>query len=116
MYDRIYPFLCKHKLINTNQLGFRSKYSTEHALISLIETIKKYHEEVVIQRCYVKKVFFEISQNSQENTCARVSFLIKLQLKFFFDRLAETFTTVNHEILLGKLKYYGIRSKQDDSF
>ena len=26
-----------------------------------------------------KKVFLEISQNSQENTCARVSFLMKLQ-------------------------------------
>ena len=26
-----------------------------------------------------KKVLLEISQNSQENTCARVSFLIKLQ-------------------------------------
>ena len=25
-----------------------------------------------------KKVFLEISQNSQENTCAKVSFLIKL--------------------------------------
>ena len=31
------------------------------------------------QRCSVKKEFLEISQNSQENTCARVSFLIKLQ-------------------------------------
>ena len=29
--------------------------------------------------CFVKKVFLEISQNSQENTCVRVSFLIKLQ-------------------------------------
>ena len=27
-----------------------------------------------------KKVFLEISQNSQENICARVSFLIKLQV------------------------------------
>ena len=27
----------------------------------------------------MKKVFLEISQNSQENACARVSFLIKLQ-------------------------------------
>ena len=27
----------------------------------------------------MKKVILEISQNSQENTCARVSFLIKLQ-------------------------------------
>ena len=31
------------------------------------------------QTCSVKKVFLEIPQNSQENTCARVSFLIKLQ-------------------------------------
>ena len=35
--------------------------------------------ETVAQRCSVKKVFSEIGQNSQENTCARVSFLIKLQ-------------------------------------
>ena len=34
--------------------------------------------EVVVPRCSVKKAFLEISQNSQENTCARVSFLIKL--------------------------------------
>ena len=27
----------------------------------------------------LKKVFLKISQNSQQNTCARVSFLIKLQ-------------------------------------
>ena len=31
------------------------------------------------QRCFIKKVFLEISQNSQENTCLRVSFLMKLQ-------------------------------------
>ena len=37
--------------------------------------------EAVIQRCSMKKVFLKILQNSQENTCARVSFLIKLQLK-----------------------------------
>ena len=35
--------------------------------------------EAAIQGCSVKKVFFEISQNSQGNTCARVSFLVKLQ-------------------------------------
>ena len=35
--------------------------------------------EAVVRSCSAKKVFFEISQNSQENTCARVSFLIKLQ-------------------------------------
>ena len=31
-----------------------------------------------------KKVFLEISQNSQENTCGRVSFLIKLQVSDTF--------------------------------
>ena len=33
--------------------------------------------ETVDQRCSVKKVFLKISQNSQENTSARVSFVIK---------------------------------------
>ena len=35
--------------------------------------------EAVAQRCSVKKMFWNISQNSLEKTCARVSFLIKLQ-------------------------------------
>ena len=30
--------------------------------------------EAVVVRCSVEKVFLEISQNSQENICARVSF------------------------------------------
>ena len=35
--------------------------------------------EAVVPRYSVKKVFLKISQNSQENPCAKVSFLIKLQ-------------------------------------
>ena len=30
--------------------------------------------EVAARRCSVKKLFLEISQNSQESACARVSF------------------------------------------
>ena len=45
MYNRIYSFLCKHKLIKTRQFGFRSNHSTEHAFISLIKTIKKYLDD-----------------------------------------------------------------------
>ena len=45
------------------------------------------HSEAVVQMCFVKKVFLEISQNSQGNTCTSVSFLIKLltwgQILFF---------------------------------
>ena len=37
------------------------------------------HPEAATRSILQEKVFLEISQNSQENTCARVSFLIKLQ-------------------------------------
>ena len=37
------------------------------------------NSKVVAQRYSVKKLFLKFSQNSQENACARVSFLIKLQ-------------------------------------
>ena len=35
--------------------------------------------EAVTRRCSVKKKFLKISQNSQQNACARAFFLIKLQ-------------------------------------
>ena len=42
------------------------------------------------RRCPVEKMFLKISQNSQENTCARVSFMIKLQAcqRLFFNNVA----------------------------
>ena len=33
--------------------------------------------EAVVQRCSIKKVFLKISQNSEENSFARVCFLIR---------------------------------------
>ena len=39
-----------------------------------------YSIEAAIRGVLCKKVFLKISQNSQENTCAKVSFLIKLQV------------------------------------
>ena len=36
--------------------------------------------EAAVRRCFVKRVFLKMSQNLQENnTCARVSFLMMLQ-------------------------------------
>ena len=37
--------------------------------------------KATIRRCSIKKGFLEFSQSSQETTCARVSFLIKLQAR-----------------------------------
>ena len=43
--------------------------------------VRKCSLEEVAQRCSVKKLVLEISQNLQENTCCRVSLLLKLQAK-----------------------------------
>ena len=45
----------------------------------LVSNGTTYFIEAVAQRCSIKKVFLEILENSEENTCARVSFLIQLQ-------------------------------------
>ena len=43
--------------------------------ISMIKFVIFYGDaEAVVQRCSAKKMFLKISQNSQENTCARVFF------------------------------------------
>ena len=57
---------------------------------TLIHFFSFFGLEAVAQRCSVKKVFSEISQNSQENTCARVSILIKLFIKK--ETLAQVFS------------------------
>ena len=58
------------------------------ALLSQFRWSKIFFTSVVIigkkrgslhHRCSIKKVFLEISQNSEESTCARVAFLMKLQ-------------------------------------
>ena len=52
-------------------------FQTEHSCHrNYSRLIKK--SEAVVQRCSVKKVFLKISQNSQEKTCAGVSFLMGL--------------------------------------
>ena len=46
-----------------------SKYVRKSSFLSIFTTSHR--------RCSIKKVFLEMSQNSQKNTCARVSFLIR---------------------------------------
>ena len=47
---------------------FNLEYEIQMQLLEDLNT------EAVVQRCSVKKVFLEISQNSQENTSVRISF------------------------------------------
>ena len=47
----------------------------------ICQSVLKQRTEAVAQRCSFKNLFLEISQNSQENSCARASFLMKLQVK-----------------------------------
>ena len=59
---------------------YKEKASTTRKMTLLLQQkVLQLQSEAVVQRCSVKKVFLEILENSQEITCARVSFLIKLQ-------------------------------------
>ena len=63
-------------------------------LKKLIKYGKLRRSDAVAQRCSVKNVFLEILQNSQENTCTRVSFLIKLHaLRNFQEHLFLQYTS-----------------------
>ena len=72
--------------------------------------------EAVVWRCSVEKLFLEISQNSQENTCVRVSFrpkpytppfftTFKLQV-FAVDQVCNISNKYQPPINLAKYKYF----------
>ena len=73
----------RHTILHFNSVLFTQVFPSEPILLCIDSIIllrtPRLAREGVAQRCYVKKVFLEIFQNSQENTCARVSFLIKLK-------------------------------------
>ena len=61
--------------------------------------------EAVTRSCSVNNVFLKISQISQENICARVSFLIKLQTSgnfFIKEALAQVFSYQFCKIFINK--------------
>ena len=71
-------FLCSQKcpyeiFLPTPHMWLQNTYIKDKFLASGI-----LYTEAVTLSCSVRKVFLEILQNSQGNTCARVSFLIKL--------------------------------------
>ena len=70
--------------------------------------LKIFFREAVVQRCSVKKVFLEISQNSQENTCTRASFFTKRPEAWNFikkETLAQVFSYEFYEISKNTFSY-----------
>ena len=83
----------KEKCVEVLGLIFTSKSDHDNNVASITKTASKKREilirfikiisledaEAATRGVLFKEVFLEMSQNSQENTCTRVSFLIKLQ-------------------------------------
>ena len=76
---KIFPFF---SLFNAKKCNDRQNLDKHLKNVFTVKqfTIEKYiFPETGARRCSVKKMFLKIVQNSQENTCARASFLIILQ-------------------------------------
>ena len=74
--------------------------------VSNLTRLKKNKNETEIQAvtqwCSVKKMFLEISQSLQENTCARVTFLLNFIKK---ETLAQVFSCQFYEIYNNNFSY-----------
>ena len=78
MYKWVIDFLNKRQVIYSKQFGFRSHYSTEYAVLSIIDQV-------------------QLAIESYDYSCG-----------IFLD-FSKAFDTVNHQILLTKFDYCGIR-------
>ena len=83
MHIRLMKFLTEQKILYLKQFGFRKNFSTAHATVNLIDSIKNAFDKN------------------------------KFAWGVFID-LKKTFDAVDHEILIKKLWYYGIRGIAND--
>ena len=89
------PCCCQRRVMNHGKLWW-------FCFISRLFCIWEYTlPEAIVQTCSVKKVFLEISQNSQENTCARVS----LGCNFIKKEALALFSCEFYEISINTFSY-----------
>ena len=82
IYNRVYTYLQKYKILCYKQFGFQAGHCTSHAcILPIIQLLDQIYE------------------NFEE---------IKYMISFFLD-LSKAFGTVNYKILLSKLDIYGIK-------
>ena len=83
MYKQLYQYFNENKLLCEQQYGFRSQHSTKLAAVKLVDYVIK-----------------EIDSNKKVNT----------PVALFLD-LSKAFDTLTFDILLKKIKHYGVHGK-----
>ena len=77
VFNQLYEYLEKHNLLNSNQYGFRKGFSTEYAILHLVD-----------------KIINDMDK-------------LKLPITIYLD-LSKAFDTLNFDILIQKLQYFGV--------
>ena len=85
---------------NSQENTWQVNWTEQVELNRIISTNVVIFIEAVANTCSIKKIFLEIWQNSQQNTCDRVSCLIKLQASGF------SYRTLNIQFWLLQLFLY----------